>query len=171
MKLIKQVVFYLVFFATLFVSTAFSQENSLKANKFGIDFTIPSSVAASVGGRFHVEDMMAMQVELGFGYQVEDENDNQVEGGGVKLGLYINKYLLDRRAAPYIKGGFSFAKNFGDLNEDNDDVYITLATGIGVSYFVTKEFAIGGEALLAAPVSPTVKIGTATTQLFATFYF
>ncbi len=154
-----------------FTGIAFAQENSLKANKFGLDFTIPASIAASVGGRFHIEDLLAMQMEFGFGYQVEDENDNQVEGGGLKLGIYMNKYLLDRRAAPYIKGGLSFAKNFGDLNENNDDFYITIAGGVGVSFFVTKEFSIGGEALLAIPVSPTVKIGTTTTQLFATFYF
>ncbi|MCX7957989.1 MAG: porin family protein [Deltaproteobacteria bacterium] len=164
-------VFCFVLFFMLISGVAFSQENSLKTGKFGLDFTIPSSFAASVGGRFHIEDLMAIQMELGFGYQVEDENDNQVEGGGVKMGLYINKYLLDRRAAPYVKGGLSFAKNFGDLNKNNDDVYVTLAAGIGVSYFITKEFAIGGEALLAAPVSPTVKIWTTTTQLFASFYF
>lgn len=155
----------------LFTGIVLAEDNSLKKEKFGLDFTIPVSMAASIGGRFHIEDLLALQMELGFGYQVEDENDNQVEGGGLKLGLYVNKYLLDRRAAPYVKGGISFAKNFGDLNENNDDVYLTLATGLGVSYFVTKEFAIGGEALLAIPVSPTVKIGTTTTQLFATFYF
>ncbi len=166
----KKAIIYLFIFL-LSYSNLFAEETSLKANKFGIDFNIPSSIAASVGGRFHLEDTLALQTEFGFGYQVEDKNDNQVEGGGVKLGLYINKYLLERRAAPYIKGGLSFAKNFGDLNKNNDDVYITLATGMGVSFFVTKEFAIGGEALLALPVSPTVKIGTTTTQLFATFYF
>ncbi|GEM_PF-6307479 len=148
-----------------------AQETSLKTNKFGLDFSIPVSTAVSVAGRFHVEDLLAFQMEFGFGYQVEDKNDNQVEGGGVKLGLFVDKYLIQRRAAPYIKGGLSFAKNFGDLNKNNDDVFITLAGGFGVSYFVTKEFAIGGEALLAIPVSPTVKIGTTTTQLFATFYF
>ncbi len=154
-----------------FVGNLLADENSLKAGKGGLDFTIPTSMSASIAGRFNVEDLLAFQMEFGFGYQVEDENDNQVEGGGVKLGIFINKYLLDRRAAPYIKGGLSFAKNFGDLNKNNDDVYVTLATGLGISYFITKEFAIGGEALLAFPVSPTVKIGTTTTNLFATFYF
>lgn len=167
----KKVVIFSLFLLIIISQIADAQETSLKTNKFGLDFTIPSSIAASVGGRFHFEDMLAFQMEFGFGYQVEDKNDNQVEGGGVKLGLFVNKYLLERRAAPYIKGGLSFAKNFGDLNKNNDDVFISLAGGLGVSFFVTKEFAIGGEALLAIPVSPTVKIGTTTTQLFATFYF
>ena len=162
---------FFVILLSMLSSLAFAQENSLKTNKFGLDFTIPSSMSASVGGRFHVEDMMALQLEFGFGYQVEDDKDNQVEGGGVKLGIFINKYLVDRRAAPYIKGGFVFAKNFGDLNKKNDDIYLTIAGGLGVSYFVTKEFAIGGEALLVAPIAPAIKFGTTTTQLFATFYF
>lgn len=164
-------ILFVAIILSLITLNLFGEENSLRRQKFGLDFTIPASMSASIGGRFHIEDLLALQCEFGFGYQVEDKNDGQVEGGGIKLGLYVNKYLLDRRAAPYIKGGLAFAKNFGDLNKNNDDVYITLAGGLGVSYFVTKEFAIGGEALLALPVSPTVKIGTTTTQLFATFYF
>jgi hypothetical protein len=162
---------FLVIIFTMIASFAFAQENSLKANEFGLDFTIPSSMSASVGGRLHVEDLMALQFEFGFGYQVEDKDDKQVEGGGFKLGIFIDKYLLDRRAAPYIKGGFIFAKNFGDLNKNNDDAYVTIAGGLGVSYFVTKEFAIGGEALFVIPAAPALKFGTTTTQLFATFYF
>lgn len=163
-------VFYVL--SILFLSSiVYGEETSLQRNKFGLEFQIPSSLAASIAGKFHVEDLLALEMELGFGYQVEDKNDNQVEGGGLKLGVYVNKYLFEKRVAPYIKGGLAFAKNFGDLNENNDDVYITLLGGLGTSFFVTKEFAIGGEVLLAAPVSPAVKIGTSTTQLFATFYF
>ncbi len=146
-------------------------ETSLRAGKSGLEFQIPSSLAASVSGRFHIEDLLALQMEFGFGYQVEDKDDNQVEGGGIKLGIFVDKYLFERRVAPYIKGGLAFAKNFGDLNKNNDDVYVTLVGGIGLSFFVTREFAIGGEALLAAPVSPAVQIGTSSSQLFATFYF
>lgn len=160
-----------VIMSFLVSQSLFAGDNSLKKERFGLDFTIPTSLSASIGGRLHVDDLVALQMEFGFGYQVEDTKDNQVEGGGVRLGLYVNNYLRDRRAAPYIKGGVSFAKNFGDLNENNDDIYITLASGLGVSYFVTKEFAIGGEVLLALPVAPAIKIGTTTTQMFATFYF
>lgn len=149
----------------------FAEDNSLKKERIGLDFTIPTSQSASIGGRLHVDDLLALQMEFEFGYQVEDTKDNQVEGGGVGLGLYVNSYLRNRRAAPYIKGGLSFAKNFGDLHKGDDDIHLTLASGLGVSYFVTKEFAIGGEVLLALPVAPAIKIGTTTTQMFATFYF
>ncbi|MGM0576944.1 MAG: outer membrane beta-barrel protein [Myxococcota bacterium] len=143
----------------------------LEAGDIGLRFNVPNSSGASVTGQYQLTKPGALQFELGFGFQAEDTDQGVPSGWGIKVGGHYAHYLLPTRVSPYVKAGLTLAQNGGDANEGNDDFNLSIDGGVGVEFFVTEKFTLGGEMLLAIPVAPSFKVGTTTSTLFATFYF
>ena len=145
--------------------------NSLDKGNLGLLFTVPTSTSTSVLFKYFVAKKHAAELEVGFGFQFEDEDDGQASGFGLKFGVHYLGYFMDTRLTPYFKAGATIAKNGGDANEGYEDTQLSLDTGLGVEFFITKEFSIGGEALVGIPVLPAARIGTLTPNLTVGFYF
>jgi len=165
---------YIALCGGLLVSgTALADEagNSLAPGKMGLRFAVPNSGATSIGGSYVLSADSALQFDVGLGWQSEKKSKNTLSGWGLKAGGYYVGYMTKTRVSPYYKGGVALAKNGGDANKGNDDLEFSLAGGVGAEFWVTKEFSLGGEALIGAPLTPVLKLGTAMSSLYATFYF
>jgi len=151
--------------------SAHADEASLGGQKYGLQFGLPTGAASSVAGKYFLSDTTAVRGELGLGFQTEKKSKGQASGYGIKLGVHYQNYMPKGRIAPYWLAGITLAQNGGDANKGNDDLQLAISGGMGVEYFIDKAFSLSGEALLLAPLSPTVKVGTAMAGLYANFYF
>lgn len=130
--------------AVMFVAgSAFAQEASIAGKKYGMNFLIPTGGKQTAGILYVLNPKMLAEVDVGL-YWKDDAfiNDKGKEEAnwGIQLAPSIRYYTLTSGPiAVFLKGGIEISKN------KEVDLFVDLAGGLGVEWFVTDQFSLCGD--------------------------
>ncbi len=131
---------------------------------YGMNFMIPTGDKATAGFLMILSEKLLLELDLGFGWQ-----DGEPEGTwGLVLGPAARYYIAGTGPVNlYLKGKLEFAKN------KDQDADVALFGGLGVEWFVAKQFSIAGDTGLAIKLMPSDNLGfsTLTHGLSANIYW
>ena len=129
-------------------------------HQWGMNFAIPTGNKGSAGILYVLTPKMLLELDVGFSYQ----KDKFINDQGEKEGLWgyllapgIRYYFMGSGPVNvYIKGALQYADN------KEQDAQVSLMGGLGVEWFVTKYFSIGGDTGLGFQLMPSDNFGVGT---------
>jgi outer membrane protein W len=152
-------------------------EPVLSKGTMGVEFMLPGGASPNVNFTYFMNDGMAMVVQFGLNATLSPSGVPVLfnVGGGVRL------YQLRRdRVAVFLEPTVTLARVGAATPTGDATVQLIFAGGLGVQYFFTDRFAVGGIMGVAFSIgnlggptgsSAIINLSTGNSGLFASYHF
>jgi len=143
----------------------------------GLSFALPAGGAPTVGAAYFLDANRALRAELGFAVSssqpdVPMAERTTVTGFSVEVGYRMYRDWVGG-LRPFLQPGV-FLSKAAQEGDTGDLVAVALTGSVGIEYLFTDRFSLGGAtglSLLASHGFDDISLTTATSALFASFYW
>ncbi len=164
--------YFLPLYLIAIINPAMAQDDTMHERNFNyaLLFGVPDSETTEIAFRKYLPDRGAWEYTASFVATSNRTGTVASDSAVVELSVSKLSYFNIGRVSTYYLVGAGVGFGLGD-NRDGSDVAI-LGGGVGVEYYPTPEFSIGGESIAAMRVTEDViGVTTLTTQLKLGFHF
>jgi len=143
----------------------------------GLSFALPAGGAPTVGAAYFLDANRALRAELGFAVSssqpdVAMAERTTVAGFSVEVGYRMYRDWVGG-LRPFLQPGV-FLSKAAQEGDAGDLIAVALTGSVGIEYLFTDRFSLGGAtglSLLATHGFDDISLTTATSALFASFYW
>lgn len=143
----------------------------------GLSFALPAGGAPTIGAAYFLDADRALRAELGFAVSssqpdVPMAERTTVTGFSVEVGYRLYRHWVGG-LRPFLQPGV-FLSKAAQEGDTSDLIAVALTGSLGIEYLFTDRFSLGGAtglSLLASHGFDDISLSTATSALFASFYW
>ncbi len=159
------------------VDTAPTSTGVFARGTVGLSFALPAGGAPTVGAAYFLDANRAVRAELGFAVSssqpdVPMAERTTVTGFSVEVGYRMYRDWVGG-LRPFLQPGV-FLSKAAQEGDTGDLIAVALTGSLGIEYLFTDRFSLGGAtglSLLASHGFDDISLTTATSALFASFYW
>lgn len=148
----KRITIALVLASMCVTGAAFAQEASIAGKQYGMNFLIPTGGKSTAGILYVLSPQMLVELDVGLYWKDDALSETTYDPNtgapktkkeanwGIQVAPALRHYILTSGPiAIFLKGGIEISKN------KDIDVFVDLAGGLGVEWFVTDQFSLSGD--------------------------